>query len=189
MPVCYLSTISLTRVHWWICLWKVFSYSQPRLGFGHRCHRLFAFGGTRMFKSNFRHVRMLLKKLGEQRTPLEELDLRCTPADEELKKRFRSSWSEITEGEINRGIISKLKRKKSRCKSVLVNSLVTHRCLLIWGLRVFSAVDVTIHEHDPGFMIQCSRRRLELCPGQAPTQSFNELNKIRFLVRFLMRFL
>ncbi|KAG0337621.1 hypothetical protein BG000_005209 [Podila horticola] len=44
-----------------------------------------------MFKSNFRDVRMLLKKLGEQRTPLEELDLRCTPADEELKKRFRNS--------------------------------------------------------------------------------------------------
>ncbi|KAG0343427.1 hypothetical protein BG005_002425 [Podila minutissima] len=42
-----------------------------------------------MFKSNFQDVRMLLEKLGEQRTPLEELDLRHTPADEELRKKFR----------------------------------------------------------------------------------------------------
>ncbi|KAF9377378.1 hypothetical protein CPC16_011855 [Podila verticillata] len=42
-----------------------------------------------MFKSNFQDVQMLLEKLGEQRTPLEKLDLRYTPADEELRKKFR----------------------------------------------------------------------------------------------------
>ena len=44
-----------------------------------------------MFKSNFQDVLILLEKLGEQRTPLEELDLRFTPADEELRKQFRDN--------------------------------------------------------------------------------------------------
>ncbi|KAF8916749.1 hypothetical protein BGZ52_000151, partial [Haplosporangium bisporale] len=44
-----------------------------------------------MFKSNFQHIGMLLEKLGEQKTLLEELDLRFTPADEELRQQFRES--------------------------------------------------------------------------------------------------
>ncbi|KFH70893.1 hypothetical protein MVEG_03740 [Podila verticillata NRRL 6337] len=44
-----------------------------------------------MFKSNFQHIGMLLEKLGEQKTLLEELDLRFTPADEELRQQFREN--------------------------------------------------------------------------------------------------
>ncbi|KAG0030601.1 hypothetical protein BGZ81_002466 [Podila clonocystis] len=43
-----------------------------------------------LYRSNFHDTNVLFEKMGEQRSPLEDLELQCTPADEELRRQFRN---------------------------------------------------------------------------------------------------